>query len=470
MTLHGSIGLGDRHAPHSFEYADAAARTGAVGLTAADVGKLAVQLDDRSTWQLTNHVGPVWLGTGATDHGALGGLADDDHPHYRLKAEPLIPVIATPYVPSPADRGGWIMWGGVGTLNVTLPTAAAMGAGQWYGVWNFGSVSPIVNLNRAGADRFVLGNSTTGTTLSSSVRGSICRVISNGVDGWLVVDGTGRWSDGTITRNFEANIALGSSGNAVAIGDYGDLVDSGAPALTEAAVNSLIEASAGGGGDDMSIYKNICGDFSVVQSGADTLAVFGLPFSIAAVQIKRIVRKPTGSDVSVIAARGATLECTWTPSGSIPLAGTILTASLGTLASTDEYIIEIEGPPKGYNPALDGTKTVAVGEPAFCNDGCIADLEYDSVTVWKSLLADGYNALAMTVVLGDVGDSVAVFGSNDPAGVADFHDITTLALGSPLVTTSGAYQTPDVIMFQFVKIVIVGTVSSARVYLTRFRK
>ena len=54
------------HIIYAFEYADATARTGATGLVAEDIGKVARQLDDTTFWVLVNHVGPIW------DHAAGG--------------------------------------------------------------------------------------------------------------------------------------------------------------------------------------------------------------------------------------------------------------------------------------------------------------------------------------------------------------------------------------------------------------
>lgn len=51
---------GGVHVAHAFEYANAAARTGATGLAAADEGKVARQLDDDSFWVLQDHSGPIW--------------------------------------------------------------------------------------------------------------------------------------------------------------------------------------------------------------------------------------------------------------------------------------------------------------------------------------------------------------------------------------------------------------------------
>lgn len=58
--LHRDLQPSERHAPHSFEYANAAARTGASGFVSADVGKQALQTDDNSVWLLTA-ITPTWL-------------------------------------------------------------------------------------------------------------------------------------------------------------------------------------------------------------------------------------------------------------------------------------------------------------------------------------------------------------------------------------------------------------------------
>lgn len=59
MTTHEHLVLSDIHCLHAFEYADEAARTGAVGLTSADIGKMCRQLDDDSFWLLLD-TGPSW--------------------------------------------------------------------------------------------------------------------------------------------------------------------------------------------------------------------------------------------------------------------------------------------------------------------------------------------------------------------------------------------------------------------------
>lgn len=66
---------GSIHPPHNWEYADAAARVAATGFVAADVKKLALQLDDYSLWMLTATT-PTWTPVGnAAGVTATGSLA-----------------------------------------------------------------------------------------------------------------------------------------------------------------------------------------------------------------------------------------------------------------------------------------------------------------------------------------------------------------------------------------------------------
>ena len=59
MSFHKDLVEGDIHVPYNFSYANAAARTGASGFVAGDVGKLALQTDDNSLWLLTATT-PTW--------------------------------------------------------------------------------------------------------------------------------------------------------------------------------------------------------------------------------------------------------------------------------------------------------------------------------------------------------------------------------------------------------------------------
>lgn len=58
---HVDIDAGEVHRPYNWAYADAAARTGATGFVAGDVGKLARQTDDNSLWMLTDDSPVTWL-------------------------------------------------------------------------------------------------------------------------------------------------------------------------------------------------------------------------------------------------------------------------------------------------------------------------------------------------------------------------------------------------------------------------
>jgi hypothetical protein len=54
-----ALGLNNNTKPYTWTYANAAARTGATGFVAADVGSWAVQLDDGTLWELTATT-PTW--------------------------------------------------------------------------------------------------------------------------------------------------------------------------------------------------------------------------------------------------------------------------------------------------------------------------------------------------------------------------------------------------------------------------
>lgn len=77
MVRHKNLTGTDIHVIHAFTFADAAARTGATGLVAADVGKVAKQTDNNSYYVLTA-ITPTWLeltGLGVPAAHALGGAS-----------------------------------------------------------------------------------------------------------------------------------------------------------------------------------------------------------------------------------------------------------------------------------------------------------------------------------------------------------------------------------------------------------
>jgi len=88
MAKHSDLVTTNIHIPYAFSYANAGARTGAVGMVAADVGKFARQTDDNSIWILTATT-PTWVAVGggggnvATDAiwDALGDLAAGTGPN-----------------------------------------------------------------------------------------------------------------------------------------------------------------------------------------------------------------------------------------------------------------------------------------------------------------------------------------------------------------------------------------------------
>jgi hypothetical protein len=77
MTFHSVATLGFRHPVHNWEYANAAARTGASGFVAADIGKVAFQLDDKSFWGLQDTT-PTWVDLSST-MGAAHALGGSQH-------------------------------------------------------------------------------------------------------------------------------------------------------------------------------------------------------------------------------------------------------------------------------------------------------------------------------------------------------------------------------------------------------
>lgn len=70
MPEHVEIGLGEMHRVHNWEYANAAARTGATGFVSGDLKKVALQLDDYSLWVLTATT-PTWARVGVADAAAV---------------------------------------------------------------------------------------------------------------------------------------------------------------------------------------------------------------------------------------------------------------------------------------------------------------------------------------------------------------------------------------------------------------
>ena len=77
MGFHDDLTGLDIHVIHAFTFADAAARTGATGFVAADVGKVAKQTDDDSYWILTV-ITPVWQQLADPDLSDIAALTPTD--------------------------------------------------------------------------------------------------------------------------------------------------------------------------------------------------------------------------------------------------------------------------------------------------------------------------------------------------------------------------------------------------------
>lgn len=74
MSYHDLETFGSVHIPYNWEYANAAARTGATGLTSDDNGKWAWQKDNNTTWLLVDYSGPTWKQVDGTGGGADGNF------------------------------------------------------------------------------------------------------------------------------------------------------------------------------------------------------------------------------------------------------------------------------------------------------------------------------------------------------------------------------------------------------------
>lgn len=69
---HIEIPAGEIHVPYNWVYADAAARTGSTHTSATELGLLALQSDNSSTWMLVGHTPGVWASMGAV---SVNGVA-----------------------------------------------------------------------------------------------------------------------------------------------------------------------------------------------------------------------------------------------------------------------------------------------------------------------------------------------------------------------------------------------------------
>jgi hypothetical protein len=79
MSFHKGLAGSDVHVVHAFTYADASARAGATGLTAADEGKVALQSDTRTYWVLQNYSPVTWSELSSESSGITGPVSSTDN-------------------------------------------------------------------------------------------------------------------------------------------------------------------------------------------------------------------------------------------------------------------------------------------------------------------------------------------------------------------------------------------------------
>lgn len=77
--LHKNIPANERHAPWSWEFADAAARLLAVDFVEQDVGKVALDKDTKQAWILAS-TAPTWVPMGSGGGGDGGVPGPHSHP------------------------------------------------------------------------------------------------------------------------------------------------------------------------------------------------------------------------------------------------------------------------------------------------------------------------------------------------------------------------------------------------------
>lgn len=73
MSLHRNLTGNELHSIQAFTYADASARLAAIGFTSADIGKVALQLDTKSFWILTDPT-PLWSETTGTTSQSISNI------------------------------------------------------------------------------------------------------------------------------------------------------------------------------------------------------------------------------------------------------------------------------------------------------------------------------------------------------------------------------------------------------------
>jgi len=71
LALHTDLEVGEIHIPYNWSYADQTAREAAVGFVPTDVGKLALQVSDKTFWMLDVYDPSEWVQVGGGGGGEL---------------------------------------------------------------------------------------------------------------------------------------------------------------------------------------------------------------------------------------------------------------------------------------------------------------------------------------------------------------------------------------------------------------
>jgi hypothetical protein len=105
--LHRESPIGDQHPIHNWEYADAAARLAATGFVAADVMKLAYQIDNATFWVLTDDSPIAWS--------SITTVAVDDTPVNGAATTPISSNWAYDHEAAADPHGGYVLTSEIGS-------------------------------------------------------------------------------------------------------------------------------------------------------------------------------------------------------------------------------------------------------------------------------------------------------------------------------------------------------------------